>query len=54
VLHQVGLRVSHDLAAIRSHTNRQGVYKNNITPNMITNCVGIFYALLRDRRFEND
>jgi hypothetical protein len=36
------------------HTNRQGVHKNNITPNMRTNNVTIFYTMLQDRGFEND
>jgi hypothetical protein len=41
------------LLLVEIHTNRQGVHKNNITPNMRTNNVRIFYASLRDRRFEN-
>jgi hypothetical protein len=41
------------LLLVAIHTNRQGVHKNSITPNMRLNRVGIFYALLRDRRFEN-
>jgi hypothetical protein len=54
VFHQVGLRDSRDLAANRRNTyNRQRVHKNNITSNMKTYYVGIFYALLRGRRFEN-
>jgi hypothetical protein len=36
------------------HKNRQGVHKNNITPNMRTNNVTIFYAMLQDEGFEND
>jgi hypothetical protein len=42
------------LLLVAIHTNIQGVHKNNITPNMRTNCVGIFYASLRYRRFENN
>jgi hypothetical protein len=42
-----------DLTAIRSNTNKHGIGKINITPNIRTNCVIIFYAMLRDRRFEN-
>jgi hypothetical protein len=34
------------LLLVAIHTNRQGVHKNNITLNMRTNCIGIFYALL--------
>jgi hypothetical protein len=41
------------LLLVAIHTNRQGIHKNNITPNIRTNRVGIFYALLRDRRLEN-
>jgi hypothetical protein len=35
------------------HTHRQIINKNNITPKMETNHTIIFYALLRDHRFEN-
>jgi hypothetical protein len=41
------------LLLVAIHTNRQEVHKNNITPNMGTNNVRIFYALLRDHRFKN-
>jgi hypothetical protein len=41
------------LLLIAIHTNIQGVHKNNIIPNMRTNCIEIFYAPLRDCRFEN-
>jgi hypothetical protein len=41
------------LLLVAIHIDRQKIYKNNITPNMKTNCVGIYYAPLRDRRFEN-
>jgi hypothetical protein len=41
------------LLLVAIHTNRQGLHKNNITPNMRTNCVEIFYTPLRDHRFEN-
>jgi hypothetical protein len=35
------------------HINRQESHKNNSTPNMKTNSVKIFYAMLRERGFEN-
>jgi hypothetical protein len=44
---------SRDLTAIRSNTNKRGIGKINITPNISTNCIIIFYVLLRDRGFEN-
>jgi hypothetical protein len=54
VLHQVGLRCHvTSLLLVAIHTNTQEVHKNNCTPNMKTNNVRIFYALLRDCRFEN-
>jgi hypothetical protein len=34
-------------------TNKYGIDKINITPNIRINCVIIIYALLRDCRFEN-
>jgi hypothetical protein len=39
------------LAAI--HINKQIMNTNNIAPNMRTNCVILFYASLRERRFKN-
>jgi hypothetical protein len=41
------------LLLVAIHTNRQGVHKQNSTPNMRTNNVRIFYVMLRERRFEN-
>jgi hypothetical protein len=41
------------LLLVEKHTNRQGVHKDNITPNMRTNSVRIFYAMLQECRFEN-
>jgi hypothetical protein len=35
------------------HIDRHVICKNNITQNMETNYVGIFYTLLRTYRFEN-
>jgi hypothetical protein len=38
---------------VYSHnTNKHCIEEINITPNMITNWVIMFYALLRDRRFK--
>jgi hypothetical protein len=41
------------LLLVAIHTNRQGVHKNNIIPNMRTNNLRIFYVMLREHRFEN-
>jgi hypothetical protein len=41
------------LLCIAIHTYRQGIYENNITPNMRTKYVGIFYVMLLNYRFEN-
>jgi hypothetical protein len=49
----LGLQVTRNLAATRSNTNKHGIGKINITPNIRTNCIIIFYVLLRDRMFEN-
>jgi hypothetical protein len=38
-----------DVTASRSNTNKQGIDKINITPNISTNWILIIYALLRDR-----
>jgi hypothetical protein len=40
--YQLGLQVIHNLAAIRSNTNIHGI--GNITPNIITKCIIMFYA----------
>jgi hypothetical protein len=42
-----------DLTASRSNTNKHGIDKIYITPNIRTNCIIITYALLRDRGIEN-
>jgi hypothetical protein len=42
------------LLFVAIHTNGQGVHKNNITPNMRTNNIRIFYVLLRACRFKNN
>jgi hypothetical protein len=34
------------LLLVAIHTDRQGVHKQNSTPNMRTNSIRIFYALL--------
>jgi hypothetical protein len=39
--------------ASRSNTNRHGIDKINITPNIRTYCIIMIYALLRDRGNEN-
>jgi hypothetical protein len=44
---------SHNLAANHSNTHKHGIGKINITPNISTNCIIIFYAMLREREFEN-
>jgi hypothetical protein len=41
------------LLLVATHTNRKGAHKNNSTPNMRTNSVKIFYAMLRERGFKN-
>jgi hypothetical protein len=41
------------LLFVAIYTDRQGIGKNNITPNMKTNSVIIFYASLQNRRFKN-
>jgi hypothetical protein len=45
--------MTRNLAASHSNTNKHGIGKIIITPNISTRCVIIIYALLRDRRFEN-
>jgi hypothetical protein len=45
--------VTCDLTAKHSNTNKYGIDKINITPNIRTNCIIIFYAMLRDRGLEN-
>jgi hypothetical protein len=42
------------LLLVAIHTSNHGVHKNNITSNMKSNNVIIFYALLRKRWLEND
>jgi hypothetical protein len=46
-----GLLVTSPLL-VAIHTDRQGIYKNNITPNMRMNHTITFYASLRECRFE--
>jgi hypothetical protein len=41
------------LTAKRSNTDKNGIYKINITPNIRINYVIIIYALLRDRGNKN-
>jgi hypothetical protein len=45
--------VTRVLTTKRSNTDKHGIDKINITPNIITNCIIIIYASLRDRGFEN-
>jgi hypothetical protein len=52
-MYQLALQVTRDLAAKRSNTNKHGIGKINITPNIRINYVIIIYATLRDRGFEN-
>jgi hypothetical protein len=49
----LGLQVTQNLAASRSNTNKHGIGKINITPNIGTNHVRIIYVILRERRFLN-
>jgi hypothetical protein len=42
-----------DLTASRSNTNKHGIDKINITPNIRTYNINRIYALLRDRGIEN-
>jgi hypothetical protein len=41
------------LLFVAKHTYRQIIIENIIIPKMETNHIRIFYASLRDRRFEN-
>jgi hypothetical protein len=41
------------LTAKHNNTDKHGIGKINITPNIRINCVIIIYALLRDRGIEN-
>jgi hypothetical protein len=45
--------MTRDLTASRSNTDKHGIDKINITPNIRISCVIIIYALLRDRGFAN-
>jgi hypothetical protein len=45
--------VTRVLTAKRSNTDKHGIYKINITPNIRINCVIIVYTMLRDRGLEN-
>jgi hypothetical protein len=51
--YQLALQMIRDLTTKCSNTNRHGIGKINITPNIRTNRVIIIYAMLRDRGFEN-
>ena len=42
--YQLDLQVTHNLAAIRSNTNKHGTGKINITPNIRTNYISMIYA----------
>jgi hypothetical protein len=42
-----------DLTASRTNTNRHGIDKINITPNIRSYCIIMIYTLLRDRGNEN-
>jgi hypothetical protein len=45
--------MTRNLVASRSNTNKQCIGKINITPNIGTNYMRIFYVLERNRGFEN-
>jgi hypothetical protein len=51
--YQLALHVTRNLAASRSNTDKHGIDKIDITPNIRTNCIIIIYALLRDRENKN-
>jgi hypothetical protein len=40
--YQLALQVTRDLTAKRSNTNKHGIGKINITPNIRSNCIIIF------------
>jgi hypothetical protein len=42
--YQLGLQVTHNLATTHSNTNKHDIGKINITPNIIKNCIMMFYA----------
>ena len=42
-----------DLTANRSNTNKHGINKINVTPNVRISCVIIIDVLLQDRGIEN-
>jgi hypothetical protein len=43
-MYQLALQVTRDLTAKRSNTNKHGIGKNNITPNIRSNFIIIFYV----------
>jgi hypothetical protein len=45
--------MTRDLTASRSNTNKHGIDKFNITPNIRINCIIIIYVSLQDRRNKN-
>jgi hypothetical protein len=51
--YQDDLQMTGNLAASRSNTNKHGIGKINITPNISTKCIIIFYVMLRECEFEN-
>jgi hypothetical protein len=42
--YQLGLQVTRDLANNHSNTNKHGIGKINITPNISITCIIMFYA----------
>jgi hypothetical protein len=51
--YQLGLQVTHNLAATHSNTKKHGIGKINITPNIRIYCIIMIYASQLDPRFEN-
>jgi hypothetical protein len=51
--YQLDLQVIRNLAATRSNTNKHGIGKTNITPNIRTYYIIMIYASQLDPRFEN-
>jgi hypothetical protein len=51
--YQLALQVARNLADSRSNTHKHGIGKINITQNIRTNCIIMFYASQLDLEFEN-
>jgi hypothetical protein len=51
--YQLALQMTRVLTAKLSNTDKHGICKINITPNIRINCIILIYALLRDRRIKH-